>query len=73
MLLPVDPLHTDDEAVMVAFGAPTMVTDLVPDALQPALLVTVTANFTVPDAPAVYLIPLVPLPDVMVPLVMVHT
>ena len=47
-----DPLHTAEAAVMVALGAAAIVTDLVPDDLQPVLLVTVAVSFTVPDAPA---------------------
>ena len=49
----VDPLQTGEVVVILALGAAVMVTDLLPDALQPALLVTVTESFTIPDVPAI--------------------
>jgi len=39
---------------MLALCAAVMVTDLVPVALQPAVLVTVTEIVAVPDEPALY-------------------
>ena len=51
-----------------------MAIDLLPVALQPPLLVTVTPSVTVPEVAAVYLMLLVPLPDVIVdPLLIDHT
>ena len=50
-----------------------MMTALLLVALQPPLLVTVTPSVTEPDVAAVYLMLVVPLPEVIVPLVMVHT
>ena len=49
-----------------------IVTDLLPVALHPPLLVTVIPSVTEPDAPAVYLMAAVPLPEVIVPPLMVH-
>ena len=46
--------------------------DLLPAEVQPALFFTVTFNVTEPDAPAVYLILLVPLPDAILPLLIVQ-
>ena len=51
--LPVDPVQTDDEAVIVADGRALIVTELLPVDLQPLLLVTVTDSVTVPEAPAI--------------------
>ena len=72
-VLPDDPAHTDVAAVIFATGYAEMVTVLLPDdALHPTALVTVTLRVTVPVDPAVKLILLVPDPDVIVPLVMLH-
>ena len=53
-VLPVDKEHTDEAAVIDAFGAAAIVIVFLADAtLQPPLLVTVTDIVTVPDPPAV--------------------
>ena len=49
-----------------------IVTALLPVDVHPVLFFTVVFSVTEPEVPAVYLMLLVPLPDVMVPLLMVH-
>ena len=61
-------------AIFVNVGTTLLpiVADLLPDALQPELLVTVIPRVTEPVAAAVYLMLLVPPPEVIVPLLIVH-
>ena len=68
----VEDAQTGEAAVIAAEGAVLIVTVLLPVALHPLLLVTVTESVTVPDPPAVYLMLLVPLPAVIVPLLIVQ-
>jgi hypothetical protein len=57
---------------MVASGNGLIVTVALDDAVHELALVTVTDNVTEPDAPAVYVILLVDVLDVIVPLLTVH-
>jgi hypothetical protein len=68
--VPVDPLQMALGAVIVAFGSALTVTVVEPPALQP-FDVTVTPSDTVPEA-EVKVIAFVPLPDVIVPFVIVQ-
>jgi hypothetical protein len=70
--LPVELEHTDAALVIVALGNGLIVTDAPDDAEHEFALVTVTESVVVPDAPAVYVILLVDVLDVIVPLVTVH-
>jgi hypothetical protein len=69
---PVAEGHTLEGAVIVAFGAADILTDLVVAVEQPAEVVTVKAKETEPLVPAVYTIIEVPFPEVIVPLVIDH-
>ena len=72
-LRPVAPEVTLAGAVMGAIGPATMAQVAVPGALaRPAALVTVQANWTVPEAPAVKVMALVAPPAVIVPPVRVQ-
>jgi hypothetical protein len=69
---PVELAHAAVGVVIVALGDGLIVTVAFEDAEQPLLLVTVIARVTEPDAPAVNVIFLVPVPAVIEPLVIVH-
>jgi len=66
------PTHSVGMLANVGVTLVVIVTVLLPVDLHPPLLVTVIPNDTEPDVPAVYLMPAVPLPDVIVPPLMVH-
>ena len=70
--LPVEPVHTEELAVIAAFGELFMTIDLLPEVLQPLLFVTITFSVTVPEAPAVNWMLLPDVEEVMIPLMIDH-
>lgn len=71
-MLPPEPAHADELAVIVAEGIGVIATLAAPAELHPAAVRTVTPSVTVPLAAAWNAIDRVPAPDVIVPFVIVH-